>query len=67
MMVRENLEVTNKRILTVTSIFPAAMNTVARFFPSNVETHILIGAAPSDSAVPVAINFLLPKTEENAC
>ena len=28
---------------------------------------MLIGAAPWDSAAPVAINFLAPRAEENAC
>jgi hypothetical protein len=43
------------------------INIITRFFLPNVEIQTRIGAAPSDSAAPVAINFLVPKAEENAC
>lgn len=62
----KNLQVSNRCVLTVTSIFLAVMNAVARSFPATVEIQMLIGEAPSDSIAPVATSFLAP-SEENAC
>jgi hypothetical protein len=61
------LEVIDGFILTVTPIFSAPMETEVRFFPPNVEAQMLIGAAPLDPTIPIAINFFLPEAEENAC
>ena len=62
----KNLQVSGRFELTAISRFLPAVNNVGQLLLPNAKTQMLIGAAPSDSAAPVAISFLPPEAEQNA-
>lgn len=64
-MIHEKLEVLDGSPLTWKSPLLIVVSNAATL-PSDLETQIVIGAAPWDPTAPVAINFLRPDAGENA-